>query len=559
MVTANWVKKMRKKQGKKPTAAEKQAAAFDDADEAEQEGAEYTAKDLKGLKLMAQADDFAEGKEVIMTLKDESILDGDGLREGDALENVNFVEKATADKNNKLRGYKPGVSAYTGLDDHEWNADGSINTEAKGVLTKYDAEIGGDVPAPSMTIGVETNEMQIQRVEKAKQDEIRGKIKENLNTLEFKKIKEQYTNAEMETFQKPKKKRKKDKTKKKKERINWDEEEAKAIGDDHGSRAMRDIGKEKQRDYKIKDAQSKLAYQEALSKATGKTAEAMERQYAVAEPEYDSEEEDDLGAALAKARQLKQKKIGFTDLETMAGTIKEEATAEVKKEEEDAEAAAEESEDEDKLVLDATSEFCKMVEVDEVAEDEEGEDMMPKEEEMDVEEEDAPRENLDYDSDDSDDDKQEGFTKENLVSSGMGAALDFIRGRGSLNDTHESTTGRFNDKVMDGEYVANSDVDKETQKKLNSFTLEYRDKFGRKMSQKEAFRQLSYGFHGKGPGKSKIEARQRKYAEEQRLRKQGQNGAIDQPITLQALKVQQKGTRQAHMVIGGGAGGMRHD
>jgi len=80
MVTANWVKKMRKKQGKKPTAAEKQAAAFDDADEAEQEGAEYTAKDLKGLKLMAQADDFAEGKEVIMTLKDESILDGDGLR-----------------------------------------------------------------------------------------------------------------------------------------------------------------------------------------------------------------------------------------------------------------------------------------------------------------------------------------------------------------------------------------------------------------------------------------------------------------------------------------------
>jgi len=37
---------MRKKQGKKPTAAEKQAAAFDDADDAEQEAA-YTEKDLK--------------------------------------------------------------------------------------------------------------------------------------------------------------------------------------------------------------------------------------------------------------------------------------------------------------------------------------------------------------------------------------------------------------------------------------------------------------------------------------------------------------------------------
>lgn len=564
MVTANWVKKMRKKQGKKPTAAEKQAAAFDDADEAEQVGAEYTANDLKGLKMMAKAEDFQEGKEVIMTLKDESILDGDGLRgytglrDGDALENVNFVEQETATKNNKLRGYNPGVSAYTGLDDHEWNADGSINTEAKGILSKYDAEIGGDVVAPSMTIGVETNEMQIQRVEKAKQDEIRGKIKENLNTMEFKKLQEQYTHVEMATFDKPKKKRKKDKSKKKKERINWDEEEEKAIGEDHGSRASRDYAKEQQRDVKIKDIKSKVAYQEALSKAQGNTTEAMERQFAVPVQEYDSEEEDDLGAALAKARQMKQARFGFTDLETMAGTIKEESTAEVKKEEEDAEAAADESEDEDKLVLDATSEFCKMVEVDEEKEDEE-EDMMPKEEEMDVEDDDAPKENLDYDSDDSDDEKQEGFTKENLVSSGMGAALDFIRGRGSLNDTHEGVTGRFNDKVMEGEYVPNSDVDKETQKKLNSFTLEYRDKFGRKMSQKEAFRQLSYGFHGKGPGKSKIEARQRKYAEEQRLRKQGQNGAIDQPITLQALKVQQKGTRQAHMVIGGGAGGMRHD
>merc|ERR1719460_31970 len=110
--------------------------------------------------------------------------------------------------------------------------------------------------------------------------------------------------------------------------------------------------------------------------------------------------------------------------------------------------------------------------------------------------------------------------------------------------------------MTDALYEANSELHEG--KKLAPFTLEYRDKFGRKMSQKEAFRQLSYGFHGKGPGKAKIEARQRKYAEEQRLRKQGQNGAIDQPITLQALKVQQKGTRQAHMVIGGGSGGMKH-
>ena len=30
--------------------------------------------------------------------------------------------------------------------------------------------------------------------------------------------------------------------------------------------------------------------------------------------------------------------------------------------------------------------------------------------------------------------------------------------------------------------------------------LEYRDEFGRKLTQKEAFRQLCYKFHGYGPG-----------------------------------------------------------
>ena len=61
------------------------------------------------------------------------------------------------------------------------------------------------------------------------EDAIRGRIKTNLNTLAFTKIKEQYTQEEMASFEKPKKKRKK--VGRKKERINWDEEEAKAIGE----------------------------------------------------------------------------------------------------------------------------------------------------------------------------------------------------------------------------------------------------------------------------------------------------------------------------------------
>lgn len=37
--------------------------------------------------------------------------------------------------------------------------------------------------------------------------------------------------------------------------------------------------------------------------------------------------------------------------------------------------------------------------------------------------------------------------------------------------------------------------------------LEYRDEYGRKLTQKEAFRQLSYRFHGYGPGKKKLDKR----------------------------------------------------
>lgn len=50
-----------------------------------------------------------------------------------------------------------------------------------------------------------------------------------------------------------------------------------------------------------------------------------------------------------------------------------------------------------------------------------------------------------------------------------------------------------------------------------NFKLEYVDDAGRHMNQKEAFRQLSHRFHGKGSGKKKTEKRQKKVEEEQVL------------------------------------------
>lgn len=45
--------------------------------------------------------------------------------------------------------------------------------------------------------------------------------------------------------------------------------------------------------------------------------------------------------------------------------------------------------------------------------------------------------------------------------------------------------------------------------------LEYVDDSGRVLNPKEAFRQLSHRFHGKGSGKKKTEKRQKKVEEEQ--------------------------------------------
>ena len=42
---------------------------------------------------------------------------------------------------------------------------------------------------------------------------------------------------------------------------------------------------------------------------------------------------------------------------------------------------------------------------------------------------------------------------------------------------------------------------------MDGVKLEYRDEFGRKLTQKEAFRQICYRFHGYGPGKKAKEKR----------------------------------------------------
>ena len=79
--------------------------------------------------------------------------------------------------------------------------------------------------------------------------------------------------------------------------------------------------------------------------------------------------------------------------------------------------------------------------------------------------------------------------------------------------------------------------------------LDYVDDNGRLLSAKEAFRTLSHKFHGKGPGKNKIDKRQQKLEKESKLR---QMSSIDTPLnTVHKLQEKTKELQLPYVVISG--------
>ena len=88
--------------------------------------------------------------------------------------------------------------------------------------------------------------------------------------------------------------------------------------------------------------------------------------------------------------------------------------------------------------------------------------------------------------------------------SGLAATLKQLRGSNVFNN-YEDEIGRTTDERMK---CRSNDVGViDSSQDMN---LEYRDSKGRKLTPKEAYRQLCYNFHGYGPGKAKLEKRKEK-------------------------------------------------
>ena len=106
----------------------------------------------------------------------------------------------------------------------------------------------------------------------------------------------------------------------------------------------------------------------------------------------------------------------------------------------------------------------------------------------------------DQSEDDVAEDEQLAALHDRPAAQGLGAALQMARTRGMLAEEKESA-GRMFDMKGAGLHQYEQDDDEDGVK------LNYFDEYGRKMTQKEAFRQLSWNFHGKGPSKKRREKR----------------------------------------------------
>lgn len=581
--TCAWVEKSRKLEKEKEL-AEKRAKLLEEMDQefgvsslVEEEFGQsknnaYTSRELKGLKVQHKVDSFAEGQTVILTLEDKGVLD----EEEDVLVNVGLVDKEKAEKNVELRKKKPDYKPY----DEEESVDDMIAFKQQSVLSKYDEEIDGEkkksfrLTTGGVAHGEREKELQA----------MREMLRSQAQSLEMPSLaiaSEYYTPQEMVGFKKTKRRVKKIR---KKDRLTVaDELHDDTRSSDFGSRTRgrgRKQNAERGEEVKEQDANLPLGVPVLLSDDV-RTAEmdiSDEEEFEAPEPTVleEDEAEQELQKQLEKQRKLKQKQLLKDSGEKVAEQLKM-----ISKTGKD-----NETEKKNNIVFNATSEFCRTLgDIPTYGLSGNREDQ---EDIMDFEEQ---EEKDDAGDSDSDMDENVGWSTVNLdeeqkstdfatasatildeepiVNSGLAAALLLCKNKGLL-DTQMQKVARvkatkgalpnvnycIEDKMgFDDKYSRREEYRGFTQdfKEKDSYKpdvkIEYVDESGRKLTPKEAFRQLSHRFHGKGSGKMKTEKRMKKLEEEALLKKMSSS---DTPLgTVALLQEKQKSQKTPYIVLSG--------
>lgn len=515
--TRTWILQQKKRQKKIDKARQKMEEEY-----AAREQTEYTSKDLAGVKVGHEADEFDEiTGEQVLTLKDAEI--GDETDE-DELENADLKAKEKLEDKLKLKKKRPDY-------------DPTEQGEAKGLLSKYDEDIDGK-KQKRFTLDGRGNTVEASRRMRDADGEVKSKgVKVNLDMLKDEVPVSDYIDPSTIKVKKPKKSKKEKKTRQKAA----DEDDivppvAAAPEREVDAEAMEvdgveanDVAPSKKRVFEFDDddLQAKLAEQrrQALKKRKKMNAAELARQMREEIP-VDDEEPEEGGMTIDETTEFvaNLKKPEAPEVREDRGRTPQSATA-----------ASPDDEDEEG---DATMSYAN---IDETAERKRRETS-------------ASAANV----------TATGLEDEDTMSGqGLGASLAMLRKRGLVNTADDKLAAREAQRnkflaekqhlIDDFDRRAREDREKERRKgtwdkmsnrdrelyakqqneyrerwlnqmlddefKKNykpNVELRYNDEFGRSMNQKEAFKHMSHMFHGKGSGKQKTEKRLKKIEDERK-------------------------------------------
>jgi U4/U6.U5 tri-snRNP-associated protein 1 len=528
-----WLKGTKKRQ-KKIAKAEQMQKELEERERQAQEALQYTEADLAGVKVGHKVDDFDDGEDQILVLKDAAIDEDDG----DELEAVALKEKERLqeklDSKKRKRAYDPN--------DVDEAGQGSI-------LAQYDEEIEGKKRKAFTLDGL-------------------GKTVEQAQ-------------AEASGTAKPKK-----------VAISLD-----ILQDDTPANDYMDISEVKiKKPKKKKDKKSRRKHVEVEEDIFPTQGDEAEEEMEIDEPEevkpkvkknlYDTSfvDDDDLQANLAAQRKKALKKRKKMRPEDLARQLREEGSATP-----DIRETTEAGDDEPGLVIDETTEFVQNLERSKSEEAEEerrqkrrksshisngiasagGTQSVDPEGDIDMEQSyaeasDAQDREHTQDLEASTNITGTGLDEEETVDRGLGATLKLLKQRGVVKDSNsgdlntqyrdrqkfladkqraetqaerlakeqrerERNSGRWNNMTTREreEWARKNNTSRdqmESRRLAEIFNKEYKpnvslsyvDEFGREMNQKEAFKQLSHQFHGKGSGNQKTQKHLDKIAAEKK-------------------------------------------
>lgn len=521
---------------------------------------EYKSKDLSGLTVEHSTESFKEGRSVILTLKDQGVLD-----EGEeSLVNVNIIDDERYSKNIELKKKKPDYKAY---DDEDPDQYGMFKMPK--VLSKYDEEIEGERKSKfSLTGG------QYDASEEARMEKIRKQLKQQSQTLQSAPLSlasEFFTSDEMaakkQKFKKVRKKVRKIKTVKADDLLPLGADEQ----EDHGSRTG------------IKIETEPVFSSDTLKMETDEPTDDL--------GPVQEESELELQLALNKSRKLRLKKETnpFTNPEKIAERLRKlPDVRDIKQEaDSDSDQGMDLDTNDDTMILNSTSEFCRTLgdiptyglagnrveERDELLDFELELLQERKRRELEAEEQ-SGWAAVEIDSTPVDiqpgDDTGTGLDLEPAVSSGVVAALSLASKKGfleggekklNLNKALPDLAAQhysIEDKRLDDDdkykrrerYIGGAMDFKDKHNYKPDIKIEYADDSGRILGPKEAFKHLSYRFHGKGSGKKKTEKRLKKIEEEKLMK---QMSSTDTPLsTVTLFREKQRSEKSPFIVLSGG-------